>query len=72
MIKRWFRSLKEACVWQQQFRTFHEVLKAISAWIQWYNTERPHQALGYRSPQAYHRMHIDVPPDPATQCLRAA
>ena len=24
--------------------------REITTWIRWYNTERPHQALGYRSP----------------------
>jgi len=72
MIERWFRSLKEECVWQHQFHSFADAKAAIQRWIAWYNEERPHQALGYRSPQAYHRMHIDVLPDPAPQCLRAA
>lgn len=53
MIERFFRSLKEECVWQQQFKTFAEAKRAITAWIRWYNTERPHQALGYVSPQHY-------------------
>ncbi len=53
MIERWFRSLKEACVWQQMFRRFADAKAAISRWITWYNEERPHQALGYRSPRQY-------------------
>jgi putative transposase len=31
VIERWFRSLKEECVWQQQFHTFQEAQQAISA-----------------------------------------
>ncbi len=50
MIERFFRSLKEECVWQQQFANFAEAQRAIRRWIRWYNEERPHQALGYRSP----------------------
>jgi len=53
MIERWFRSLKEECVWQHQFRSFADARIAIAQWICWYNAERPHQALGYRSPQQY-------------------
>ena len=53
LIERFFRSLKEECVWQQQFASFKEGLQAIKTWIQWYNEERPHQALQYRSPQQY-------------------
>jgi putative transposase len=53
MIERWFRSLKEECVWQHQFHTFAEAKQAIAAWTRWYNEERPHQALGYSSPRQY-------------------
>jgi len=55
LIERWFRSLKEECVWQHQFRSFADARTAIHAWIAWYNQERPHQALGYRSPWQYHQ-----------------
>jgi putative transposase len=27
--------------------------RPITQWIQWYNAERPHQALGYRSPRQF-------------------
>ena len=50
MIERFFRSLKEECVWQHNFRSFTEAKRAIDHWIEWYNTERPHQALDYLSP----------------------
>jgi putative transposase len=54
MLERWFRSLKEECVWQHTFRSFADAKAAIERWIAWYNAERPHQALGYRSPHQYH------------------
>jgi putative transposase len=72
MIERWFRSLKEECVWQHQFQSFADARTAIQQWSAWYNENRPHQALGYRSPQAYHRMYHDAPPDSPGQCVRAA
>lgn len=53
LIERWFRSLKEACVWQENFASFAEAKVAIRRWIEWYNQERPHQALGYRSPEQF-------------------
>ncbi|NKB80774.1 MAG: transposase [Nitrospirales bacterium] len=53
LIERFFRSLKEECVWQQQFESFEEGQKAINRWIRWYNEGRPHQALQYRSPRQY-------------------
>lgn len=53
LIERWFRSLKEECVWQHNFRSFAAAQRAIRRWIRWYNHERPHQALNYKSPIEY-------------------
>jgi len=53
MIERFFRSLKEECVWQRVFRNFEEARRAVKAWIEWYNEGRPHQSLGYLSPVQY-------------------
>jgi putative transposase len=50
MIERFFRSLKEECVWQHSFRSFAEAKRTIMTWLNWYNHERPHQSLGYKSP----------------------
>jgi putative transposase len=52
-MERFFRSLKEECVWQQNFGSFAEARRAVLRWIRWYNEERPHQALGYRSPDQF-------------------
>jgi len=53
MIERFFRSLKEECVWQHSFRSFAEARTAIGRWIRFYNEHRPHQALNYLSPAQY-------------------
>jgi putative transposase len=53
LVERFFRSLKEECVWQHNFGDFAEALATITQWIRWYNAERPHQALGYRSPRQF-------------------
>jgi len=51
LIERFIRSLKEECIWQQRFESLAHAQRAIR-WIRYYNTQRPHQALGYRSPAA--------------------
>lgn len=53
LIERFFRSAKEECVWQHPFASFDEATPIIAEWIAWYNTGRPHQALGYRSPAQF-------------------
>jgi len=50
MIERFFRALKEECVWLYNFKSFKEAKDTITAWIDFYNNQRPHQALGYQSP----------------------
>lgn len=54
VVERFFKSLKEECVWQQAFRNFEEAKVAVDKWVEFYNTERPHQALGYETPQRYY------------------
>jgi putative transposase len=39
-----------SAAWQRVFRDFTEARREITAWIRWHNIERPHQALGHRSP----------------------
>jgi putative transposase len=53
LVERFFRSLKEECVWQYNFASFDEARSKIRQWIDWYNQERPHQALGYLSPATF-------------------
>jgi putative transposase len=50
LIERFFRSLKDECVWQHTFQTFEDARRVIRDWVQWYNHGRPHSALGYKSP----------------------
>lgn len=53
MIERWFRSLKEECVWLNRFSSKDDAFEAIGRWIDRYHNERPHQALGYLTPAQY-------------------
>ena len=53
LIERFFRSVKEECVWIRHFQTFTNARREIARWLDWYNEGRPHQALGYRSPRQY-------------------
>lgn len=53
MIERFFRSMKEECVWIKDFTTFKEADSSITEWIKWYNEGRPHQSLGYLSPMQF-------------------
>lgn len=58
IIERFFRSLKEECVWQHQFKSFKEARRIVLRWVEWYNSERPHQALGYLSPREFRKKEV--------------
>jgi putative transposase len=53
MIERFFRSLKEECVWLENFENFEQARAAVAGWIRFYNSERPHQSLNYKSPEQF-------------------
>lgn len=50
MVERVIRTLKEQCVHRHRFETLQHASRVIADWIGFYNTRRPHQALGMRTP----------------------
>ena len=56
-MESFFHSLKVEWLHEQTFRTRAEARQAIFTYIEvWYNRQRLHSALGYRSPEAYERL----------------
>lgn len=54
-IERWHRTLKrEWLAMQPQLATRAELRQSLDAWIEYYNTVRPHAALDYRLPVDAH------------------
>ncbi|MGE4232292.1 MAG: integrase core domain-containing protein [Bacteriovoracia bacterium] len=43
------------CVWQKQFKNFEEAKEAVDVWVNFYNTERPHQTIGYETPERFYQ-----------------
>ena len=53
-IERLWRSLKYECVYLHAFETGSELRAGLTWWISYYNTQRPHSALGGHTPdEAY-------------------
>jgi putative transposase len=50
-VERLWRSLKYEEVYLHAYATAAEAKAGIGAWISFYNVERQHQSLGYRTPQ---------------------
>ena len=51
-IERLWRSLKYEEVFIKAYGSVIEARRGIGGWLSFYNEERPHQALGYRTPRA--------------------
>lgn len=55
MIERFFRTAKEELFWQYNLRDTDEAFLKFAEWSVFYNTERPHSALGYQTPSEFRR-----------------
>ena len=50
------RTIKEECIWINDFDSFKEAKEAIGKWIEFdYNKFYVHSSLGYLSPQRFER-----------------
>ena len=53
-IERFWRSLKQEKIYRLDLETVQEAKEAISTYINFYNKQRPHQSLQYRTPEFVH------------------
>lgn len=53
VVERVIRTIKEEEIWLNQYETFSEAHQAIDEYIQFYNQERIHSALGYQTPDEF-------------------
>ncbi len=50
-IERLWRSLKYELIYLKAFENGHHLNQEVRFWFDWYNQERPHQALNYQTPE---------------------
>lgn len=61
VIERFFRTLKQECVWLHRFESFEQAEQVIAQWIENYNKNRLHSSLGYKSPEQWRREFYELP-----------
>lgn len=61
VIERFFRTLKQECVWLHHFESFEQAESIIMAWIDRYNTTRQHSALGSLTPRTWREQFSQLP-----------
>ena len=57
-FERLWRSLKHEDIYLKGYADGREAKAGIASWVAFYNTSRPHQALGNRAPMAVWRVRI--------------
>jgi len=56
-VERFWRSLKYEEVFLKTYDTVREAKQALATYIRWFNSQRPHQSLGYTTPdQAFEQL----------------
>ena len=50
MIERWFRSLKTEEIYLNEYHSPRELRQALERYVTDYNSVRPHEAIGYKTP----------------------
>lgn len=53
-IERLWRSVKYELIYIKAFETVKILKKEVKEWFEWYNQERPHQSLNYRTPNQFY------------------
>lgn len=61
-VERLWRSLKYEEVYLRAYQTVREMEAGLVGWFTFYNHERPHQSLGYRTPAQVYRTATPVGP----------
>ncbi|MDB5033818.1 MAG: family transposase [Chlorobi bacterium] len=54
-IERLWRSVKYEEIYVREYLTMQKLEEELNAYFSFYNSERPHQSLGYRTPEAVYR-----------------
>lgn len=53
-VERLWRSVKYEDVYLRGYESVPELEKGLAAYFRFYNADRPHQSLGYRTPAEVH------------------
>lgn len=55
LCERFIRTFKEEFAWTRRFKSIEHARHALRAWIDHYNSRRPHQALNFKTPNQHHQ-----------------
>lgn len=61
VAERVIQTLKVELLWTRDWESIAELESAIREWVDRYNNERPHQALGWRTPAQQRALNLNAP-----------
>lgn len=61
VVERFIGTMKVELIWTRDWESIDELREAIEAWVKKYNTERPHQALGWLTPAEKRALNLGRP-----------
>ena len=59
-VERVIRTVKEEEIWPNEYETFAEAHRAVDAYVEYYNHERIHSSLGYKTPSQFQAAHATL------------
>jgi putative transposase len=59
-IERLWRSVKYELIYIKAFEDGIHLKQEVKQWFEWYNQIRPHQALGYKTPEQVYRESLAI------------
>ncbi|MFQ5875881.1 MAG: IS3 family transposase [Dehalococcoidia bacterium] len=71
-VERLWRTVKYEEVYLKAYANGREAKAGLDAYFRFYNTQRPHQALGYRTPAEVFTGHTEAPQEPERRCSEKA
>ena len=71
-VERLWRTVKYEEVYLKAYAGGREAKAGLDAYFSFYNTQRPHQALGYRTPAEVFTGHTEAPQERQRTCLEKA
>jgi len=57
--RRFFASLKKEELYRINFKSEREFYQCVDAYMVFYNTERPHETLNYKTPEKFEALYHD-------------
>ena len=56
-MESFFASMKREEIYRTQYKSEQQFIKSVDTYIEFYNTQRPHSTLNYKTPDQFEAIH---------------